>query len=89
VGLHHALTVIADRRTALESAAVALKRELAGTPTHSTKLTVRQSLEAIGALSATERERCDAPYPGSSAAAPTGRRGALPSSTASARPPER
>ena len=30
VGLHHALTVIADRQTALEFAAVALKRELAG-----------------------------------------------------------
>ena len=64
VGLHHALTVIADRRTALEFAALALKRELAGPSTRSTKLTVRQFLKAIGALTAAERERVRRAVPG-------------------------
>jgi hypothetical protein len=56
VGLHHALTVIADRRAALEFAAVAIERELAGASTRSDKLTVRQFLKAIGALTGAERE---------------------------------
>jgi UvrD-like helicase C-terminal domain len=56
VGLHHALTVIADRRTALEFAAVTLERNLVGASTRSDKLTVRQFLKAIGALSGAERE---------------------------------
>ncbi|HTE62216.1 MAG TPA: 3'-5' exonuclease, partial [Solirubrobacteraceae bacterium] len=56
VGLHHALTVIADRNAALEFAATALERELAGPSTRSDKLTVRQLLKAIGALTGKERD---------------------------------
>jgi DNA helicase-2/ATP-dependent DNA helicase PcrA len=56
VGLHHALTVIADRNAALEFAAVALERELAGPATRSDKLTVRQLLKAIGALTGAQRD---------------------------------
>jgi hypothetical protein len=54
--LAHALTVIADRDGAQEFAAVALERELAGPATRSDKLTVRQLLKAIGALTGAERE---------------------------------
>ena len=64
VGLHHALTVIADRQTALEFAAVALKRDLAGPATRSTQLTVRQFLKAITALSRSERQRVRRAVPG-------------------------
>ena len=52
VGLHHALSEIADRPTALEFAAVALKRELAAP-----ELTVQQFLKATGALNQAERQR--------------------------------
>ena len=64
VGLHHALTVIADRRAALEFAAVAIERDLAGASTRSDKLTVRQFLKAIGALTGAEREVVRRAVPG-------------------------
>ena len=59
VGLHHALTVIADRQTALEFAAESLKRDLAGS-----SLTVGQFLKAIAALSRAERHRVRRAVPG-------------------------
>jgi hypothetical protein len=64
VGLHHALTVIADRQTALEFAAVALKRDLAGPATRSEQLTVRQFLKAISCLRRIERQRVQRAVPG-------------------------
>ena len=64
VGLHHALTVIPDRQTALEFAAVALKRDLAGPATRSEQLTVRQFLKAIAGLSRAERQRVQRAVPG-------------------------
>ena len=64
VGLHHALTVIADRQTALEFAAVALKRELAGPATRSEQLTVRQFLKAVSGLGRSERQRVQRAVPG-------------------------
>jgi hypothetical protein len=48
--------VIADRRTALEFAALALERTLVGASTRSDRLTVRQLLKAVGGLTATRRE---------------------------------
>jgi ATP-dependent exoDNAse (exonuclease V) beta subunit len=77
-GLHHALTVIGDRQTALEFAAVALKRELAGPATRSTELTVRQFLKAVGALSRAERQRVRRAVPGLS---PEQRIAQLPAAT--------
>jgi hypothetical protein len=64
VGLHHALTVIADRQAALEFAAVAIERDLAGASTRSDKLTVRQFLKAIAALSGAELEAVRRAVPG-------------------------
>jgi hypothetical protein len=64
VGLHHALTVIADRRSALEFAAVAIERDLVGASTRSDKLTVRQFLKAIGALTGAERDAMRRAVPG-------------------------
>ena len=64
VGLHHALTVVADRQTALEFAAVALKRNVAGPATRSEQLTVRQFLKAIAGLSRAERQRAQRAVPG-------------------------
>jgi hypothetical protein len=54
--LAHALTVTADRDSALEFAAVALESELAGPATRSDKLTVPQLLKAIGVLTGAKRE---------------------------------
>jgi hypothetical protein len=62
--LHHALTVIADRQGALEFAAVTLERNLAGASTRSDKLTMRQFLKAIGALTGAEREAVRRAVPG-------------------------
>ena len=64
VGLHHALTMIPDRRAALEFAAVAIERDLVGASTRSDKLTVRQLLKAIGALTGAEREAVRRAVPG-------------------------
>jgi len=64
LGLHHALSVIADRRAALEFAAVALTAQLAGPTTRSARLTVGQFLKAIGALTAAERKRIRRAVPG-------------------------
>jgi len=63
-GLHHALTAVGDRQTALEFAAVALKRELAGPATRSSELTVREFLKAIAALGRAERQRVRRAVPG-------------------------
>jgi UvrD-like helicase family protein len=64
VGLHHALTVVADRQAALEFAAVALRHDLAGPATRSEQLTVRQFLKAISGLSRSERQRVQRAVPG-------------------------
>ncbi len=64
VGLHHALTVVPDREAALEFAAVALRRELAGPATRADQLTVRQFLKAIAGLSRAERQRVLRAVPG-------------------------
>ena len=64
VGLHHALVEIPDRETALEFAAAALKRGVAGTATRSERLTVRQFLKAISGLSRAERQRVQRAVPG-------------------------
>jgi hypothetical protein len=57
-GLRVSLEAAADRQTALEFAAVALKRELAAS------LTVGQFLEATRALTDAERERVRRAVPG-------------------------
>ena len=64
VGLHHALTVVADRDTALAFAAVALRQDLAGPATRSEQLTVRQFLKAISGLGRSERQRVLRAVPG-------------------------
>ena len=58
-GLHLALSVIADRQTALEFAAEALKGDLAGS-----SLTVSEFLNAITGLSRAERQRVRRAVPG-------------------------